>query len=144
MHLYFLFIWYTFVGYCEELLEVNSICSLFFLLPQWSPTDAIAMVLLIVVLKGRALLIHLLFLVIIWRLGGGATKVKNRRNVGVRQPLQSATQPHWETSPMAIRAIPGPTRRHGSPAGYQTGFQTVFGLAASFFIQLWHRLTKNA
>ncbi len=64
----------------------------------------------------------------------------------VRQPLKSATQPHWETSPMAIRAIPGPTRRHGSPAGYQTGFQTVFGLAASFLFNYgigWQKMHKR-
>ncbi len=44
-------------------------------------------------------------------------------NTAVRQPPRSATPPHWETSPMVVRAIPGPTRRRGSPVVYQTGFQ---------------------
>jgi hypothetical protein len=35
----------------------------------------------------------------------------NHLYLTVRQPLQTATPPHWETSPMVIRAIPGPTRR---------------------------------
>jgi len=51
----------------------------------------------------------------------------------VRQLLQSATPPHWGTSPMVIRAIPGPTHRR-IPTGNQTGSNSV--LRAAIFIQL--------
>jgi hypothetical protein len=51
----------------------------------------------------------------------------------VRQLLRSATPPHWETSPMVVRAIPGYTRRR-VPTGYQTGTNSV--LRAAIFIQL--------
>ncbi len=45
--------------------------------------------------------------------------------------------PQWLSGPSPV--LPAA----GSPAGYPTGIQTVFGLAA-IFIQLWHGLTKNA
>jgi hypothetical protein len=51
----------------------------------------------------------------------------------VRQLLQSATPPHWGTSPMVVRAIPGPTY-HRIPTGNQTGSNSV--LRAAIFIQL--------
>jgi hypothetical protein len=62
----------------------------------------------------------------------------------VRQPLQSATPPHWETSPMVVRAIPGPTRRriaHRIP----NRIQTVFGRAAVFYSTIgmgWQKMHK--
>ncbi len=50
----------------------------------------------------------------------------------VRQPPQSATPPHWETSPMVVRAIPGPTRRRIARR-LPNRIQIVFGLAADFY-----------
>ncbi len=53
----------------------------------------------------------------------------------VRQPLQSATPPHWVTSPMAVRAIPGSTRRRIARR-LPNRIQIVFRRAAAF-IQAW-------
>jgi len=50
----------------------------------------------------------------------------------VRQPLQSATLPHRETSPMAVRAIPGSTRRRIARR-LPNRIQIVFGRAAVFY-----------
>jgi len=57
----------------------------------------------------------------------------------VRQLLQSATPPHWGTSPIVVRAIPGYTRRR-VPTGYQTGSNSV--LRAAILFNYRHRLTK--
>ncbi len=59
----------------------------------------------------------------------------------VRQPLQSATPPHWVTSPMAVRAIPGSTRRRIARR-LPNRIQIVFGLAA-VFIQLLAWVVKK-
>ena len=63
----------------------------------------------------------------------------------VRQPLQSATPPHWETSPMAVRAIPGSTRRRIARR-IPTRIQIVFGLAAVFYSTIgmgWQKMHKR-
>ncbi len=62
----------------------------------------------------------------------------------VRQPLQSATPPHWETSPKAARAIPGPTRRR-IVRRLPNRIQTVFGRAAVFYSTIgmgWQKMHK--
>ncbi len=54
----------------------------------------------------------------------------------VRQPLQSATPPHWETPPMAVRAIPGSTRRRIARR-LPNQIQIVFGPAPPLLSQAW-------
>jgi hypothetical protein len=65
--------------------------------------------------------------------------------VGVRQPLPSATPPHWETSSMAIGAIPGSTRRRIA-CRLPNRIQLVFGLAAVFYSTIgmgWQKMHKR-
>ncbi len=63
----------------------------------------------------------------------------------VRQPLQSATPPHWETPPMAVRAIPASTRRRIARR-LPNRIQIVFGLAAVFYSTIgmgWQKMHKR-
>ena len=53
----------------------------------------------------------------------------------VRQPLQSATRPHWVNSPMAARAIPASTRQRRTARRLPNRIQIMFWRAATF-IQL--------
>ena len=62
----------------------------------------------------------------------------------VWQPLQSATPPHWETSPMAVWAIPGSTRRRIARR-LPNRIQIVFGRAAVFYSTIgmgWQKMHK--
>ena len=63
----------------------------------------------------------------------------------VRQPPQSATPPHWESSPMVVRAIPGPTRRWIARR-LPNRIPIVFGLACRFLFNYgigWQKMHKR-
>ncbi len=61
----------------------------------------------------------------------------------VRQLLQSATPPHWGTSPMAVRAIPGYTCRR-VPPDTKTGSNSVLRAAIYSTIGIgWQKCIKR-